>query len=172
MLRDKAGCFGPLWRNEQLSGTRQRTANQNGARRQARRGRAAARPEGLSLDREDPALHRRRRIDFPAAAPRHLFHRRPGGADLRPEKRQPAGARQREAGLGSGRRHDCRRRVAKGLSDLILISGFDGGTGASPRSSIKHAGLPVGAWAFGNPSNTDDEQAAQPCRDSRPTVSS
>jgi len=33
--------------------------------------------------------------------------------------------------------------VAKAKADLILISGADGGTGASPSSSIKHAGLPV-----------------------------
>ncbi|MFZ9091685.1 MAG: glutamate synthase-related protein, partial [Planctomycetaceae bacterium] len=36
--------------------------------------------------------------------------------------------------------------VAKGHSDNILISGFDGGTGASPLTSIKHAGLP---WELG-----------------------
>ncbi len=36
--------------------------------------------------------------------------------------------------------------VAKGNSDEVLISGFDGGTGASPLSSIKHAGLP---WELG-----------------------
>ncbi|GGH75397.1 glutamate synthase (NADPH/NADH) large chain [Pullulanibacillus pueri] len=36
--------------------------------------------------------------------------------------------------------------VAKGLADVILISGSDGGTGASPRSSIQHAGLP---WELG-----------------------
>jgi glutamate synthase (NADPH/NADH) large chain len=36
--------------------------------------------------------------------------------------------------------------VAKAKSDVILISGFDGGTGASPISSIKHAGLP---WELG-----------------------
>src|SRR5690606_36102979 len=30
--------------------------------------------------------------------------------------------------------------------DIILISGYDGGTGASPRTSIKHAGLP---WELG-----------------------
>ena len=36
--------------------------------------------------------------------------------------------------------------VAKGKADMILISGFDGGTGASPRSSIRHAGLP---WELG-----------------------
>jgi len=33
--------------------------------------------------------------------------------------------------------------VAKAFSDIIIISGADGGTGASPASSIKHAGLPV-----------------------------
>src|SRR5262249_41718846 len=36
--------------------------------------------------------------------------------------------------------------VAKGKSDLVLISGDTGGTGASPLSSIKHAGLP---WELG-----------------------
>ncbi|MBZ5859109.1 glutamate synthase large subunit [Flavihumibacter profundi] len=36
--------------------------------------------------------------------------------------------------------------VAKAKSDVILIAGFDGGTGASPVSSIKHAGLP---WELG-----------------------
>ncbi len=33
--------------------------------------------------------------------------------------------------------------VAKAHADLIVISGTEGGTGASPNSSIKHAGLPV-----------------------------
>jgi glutamate synthase domain-containing protein 2/glutamate synthase domain-containing protein 1/glutamate synthase domain-containing protein 3 len=36
--------------------------------------------------------------------------------------------------------------VAKGNADEVLISGYDGGTGASPLSSIKHAGLP---WELG-----------------------
>ncbi|MBN1671802.1 MAG: glutamate synthase large subunit [Kiritimatiellae bacterium] len=36
--------------------------------------------------------------------------------------------------------------VAKGRADMILISGYDGGTGASPLSSIKHAGVP---WELG-----------------------
>ncbi|MHB0997973.1 MAG: glutamate synthase large subunit [Armatimonadota bacterium] len=36
--------------------------------------------------------------------------------------------------------------VAKAHADTILISGYDGGTGASPRSSIRHAGLP---WELG-----------------------
>ncbi|CUH95144.1 Ferredoxin-dependent glutamate synthase 1 [Propionispora sp. 2/2-37] len=46
-----------------------------------------------------------------------------------------------EAGVGT-----IAAGVAKGLADVILISGYDGGTGASPRSSIRHAGLP---WELG-----------------------
>jgi glutamate synthase domain-containing protein 2/glutamate synthase domain-containing protein 1/glutamate synthase domain-containing protein 3 len=36
--------------------------------------------------------------------------------------------------------------VSKGKADLVLISGHDGGTGASPLTSIKYAGLP---WELG-----------------------
>jgi glutamate synthase (NADPH/NADH) large chain len=36
--------------------------------------------------------------------------------------------------------------VAKAFSDVVLISGHDGGTGASPLTSIKHAGAP---WELG-----------------------
>ncbi|UOR03035.1 glutamate synthase large subunit [Leucobacter allii] len=36
--------------------------------------------------------------------------------------------------------------VAKALSDVILVSGHDGGTGASPMNSLKHAGSP---WELG-----------------------
>jgi glutamate synthase (NADPH/NADH) large chain/glutamate synthase (ferredoxin) len=46
-----------------------------------------------------------------------------------------------EAGVGT-----IAAGVAKANADIILISGHDGGTGASPLSSIKHAGLP---WELG-----------------------
>lgn len=36
--------------------------------------------------------------------------------------------------------------VSKAKADVVLISGFDGGTGASPLTSLKHAGLP---WELG-----------------------
>jgi glutamate synthase (NADPH/NADH) large chain len=42
-----------------------------------------------------------------------------------------------EAGVGT-----IAAGVAKAHADTIVISGYDGGTGASPLSSIKHAGLP------------------------------
>ena len=46
-----------------------------------------------------------------------------------------------EAGVGT-----IAAGVAKANADRILISGFDGGTGASPLSSIQHAGIP---WEVG-----------------------
>ncbi|HVD96577.1 MAG TPA: glutamate synthase large subunit [Cytophagaceae bacterium] len=46
-----------------------------------------------------------------------------------------------EAGVGT-----VAAGVAKAHSDVVLVSGYDGGTGASPISSIKHAGLP---WELG-----------------------
>jgi glutamate synthase (NADPH) large chain len=46
-----------------------------------------------------------------------------------------------EAGVGT-----VASGVAKAHSDVILIAGYDGGTGASPLSSIRHAGLP---WELG-----------------------
>ncbi len=46
-----------------------------------------------------------------------------------------------EAGVGT-----VAAGVCKAKADAVLISGYDGGTGASPLSSIKHAGLP---WELG-----------------------
>ena len=46
-----------------------------------------------------------------------------------------------EAGVGT-----VAAGVCKAKADAVLISGYDGGTGASPVSSVKHAGLP---WELG-----------------------
>ena len=46
-----------------------------------------------------------------------------------------------EAGVGT-----IAAGVAKAHADVIVISGFDGGTGAAPLTSMKHAGLP---WEVG-----------------------
>ncbi|MBX2858745.1 MAG: glutamate synthase large subunit [Cellvibrionaceae bacterium] len=46
-----------------------------------------------------------------------------------------------EAGVGT-----IAAGVCKGYADVVLIAGHDGGTGASPLGSIKHAGLP---WELG-----------------------
>ena len=42
-----------------------------------------------------------------------------------------------EAGVGT-----IAAGVAKAHADVVVISGFDGGTGAAPLTSVKHAGLP------------------------------
>ena len=68
---------------------------------------------GHKVSRDDrPAALRQARhfADFAAAASRHLFHRGPGAADLRPEAGQPAGAGVGEAGGRTRRRHRRRRR--------------------------------------------------------------
>jgi glutamate synthase (NADPH/NADH) large chain len=88
----------------------------------------------------------RRWPDLAAAAPRHLLDRGSGAADLRPEEHQSEKADisvklVSEVGVGT-----VAAGVAKARADHITISGFDGGTGASPLTSIKHAGSP---WEIG-----------------------
>ncbi|CAK7083508.1 MAG: Ferredoxin-dependent glutamate synthase 1 [Bacteroides rodentium] len=57
----------------------------------------------------------------PPAPPRHLLHRRPGAAHLRPEEREPTGENQRKAGGGKRCGHHCRRGgKGKGRPDSHL----------------------------------------------------
>ena len=58
---DQAGGLGPVRRDQRVPGQRRRAADQDGAGRQAGRGRSAAGPQGLPVDREDAALDARRR---------------------------------------------------------------------------------------------------------------
>ena len=81
---------------------------------------------------------------LPAAAPRHLLHQ-DLTADQRCEDSQPE---ERihvklvfEFGVGT-----IAAGVAKCHADVVLISGYDGGTGAAPLNAIKHAGTP---WEIG-----------------------
>ena len=111
--RDQAGGVGPVRRDVGVPHQRRRPADQDGPGRQARRGRPAARRQGVPVDREDPALHAGRRADLAAAAPRHLLDRGPQAAHPRPEELEPVGPRPREA-RGRGRRRArwrpaCRR---------------------------------------------------------------
>ncbi len=96
-FRRQAGCLGAVRGDERVPRQCRRSADQDGPGRQARRGRPAARPQGLSVDRESAVRHARRRPHLAAAAPRHLFDRGPGAAHLRPEERQPRSAHSREA---------------------------------------------------------------------------
>ena len=60
-----------------------------------------------------------------------------------------------EAGVGT-----IAAGVAKAKADNILISGYDGGTGAAGRTSVKHAGVPLGIRLVRNSSNIDAQQIA------------
>ena len=83
--------------------------------------------------------------DLAAAASRHLLDRRSGAAHLRSEEREPAARIHvklvAEVGVGT-----IAAGVAKAHADVVLISGHDGGTGASPLTAIKHSGMP---WELG-----------------------
>ena len=54
--------------------------------------------------------------------------------------------------------------VSKARADHVTISGFEGGTGASPLTSLKHAGSPVGNRARRDPPDAGDQPPAQPHR--------
>ena len=109
-LGDQAGRLRALRRHDRVPGRRRRAADQGLAGRQARRGRAAARPQGRRRDRAPAPLDARRRPDLAASAPRHLLDRGPRAADPRPALRQPDGRDQRQARRARGRRHRRRRR--------------------------------------------------------------
>ena len=108
-LGHQAGRLRPLRRHLGVPHQRRRPADQDGPGRQARRGRAAPRPQGVPVDRQDAVLHARRRSDQPAAAPRHLLDRGPQAADPRSEELQPGGARARQARRRGRSRHRCGR---------------------------------------------------------------
>ena len=97
------------------------------------------------LHRLDPPHDPRGRADLAAAPPRHLLDRGPQAADLRPALLQPEAQVSvklvSEVGVGT-----VAAGVSKANADRVLISGHDGGTGASPLSSIQAAGVP---WEIG-----------------------
>ena len=107
---DQAGGQRQVRRDGQLPRQRRRTANQDRPRREARRRRRVAGPQGGRLHRLHSPFHPRRRPHQPAAAPRHLLHRGHRPADPRLEERQSEGAHQREARRRHRRRHGGRGR--------------------------------------------------------------
>ena len=118
------------------------TRNQGCARCQTGRRRAVAREKSFAVYCLVEKIQSRCAVDFSASAPRHLLHRGFGAAyfDLHavnPEAKVSVKL-VGQAGIGT-----VASGVAKANADIIQISGGDGGTGASPLSSIKHCGGPV-----------------------------
>jgi hypothetical protein len=83
----QAGGVGPLRRHGRVPALGRPDPDQDGAGRQARRGRPAARRQGHRVHRQAALLGAGRGPHLAAAAPRHLLDRRPGAADPRPEER-------------------------------------------------------------------------------------
>ena len=103
-------------------------------------------PQGRRLHRLAAQLDPGRGADLAAAAPRHLLDRGPQAADLRPALRQPDRLGVGQAGVARWAWGRWRPGVAKANADHVTIAGHDGGTGASPQSSIQGAGVP---WEIG-----------------------
>ena len=134
-----SGRFGsrpPTWRTP--------TSCRSRSRRAPSRARAPAPgPQGVARDRP-PAPHPARRRPHLAAAPRHLLDRGPGQLiyDLKQVNAAQVSVKLvAEEGVGT-----IAAGCVKALADVVHISGQNGGTGASPLSSIKHAGMP---WELG-----------------------
>ena len=144
-LAHQAGRLGPLRRDARVPGPRRRDPDQDGPGLQAGRGRPAPGPQGVGRDRP-PAPHpARRRPHLPAAPPRHLLHRGPRPAHLRPQagERRPGVG---EAGGRRQRRHHRRRRGEGAGRRRAHLRRQRRHRRLARSSSIKHAGLP---WELG-----------------------
>ena len=143
---DQAGGLGPLRRHHQLPGQRRRAADQDGAGREARRGRPAC-PATKWTRSSRATRHSIPGVGLISPPPHHDIYSIEDLAqliyDLKNVNPQARISVKLVAEVGVG---TVAAGVAKAHADVVLISGDDGGTGASPLSSIKHAGIP---WELG-----------------------
>jgi glutamate synthase domain-containing protein 2 len=106
------------------------------------RGGQLPRPQGLPVDRQGALCHAG--VGLISPPPHHDIYSIEDLAQLIHDLKNanPKGSDSREARGGGGCGHRSPRGVAKAHADVVLISGHDGGTGASPLTSIKHGGVP------------------------------
>ncbi len=143
--RDQAGRLGALRRDQPLPGQRRRAANQDGAGRETGRGRPA--PGHKVNDFIAKIRYAVPGVGLISPPPHHDIYSIEDLAQLIFDLKN-ANDRARvsvklvaEVGVGT-----IAAGVSKAKADVVLISGYDGGTGASPLTSIKHAGIP---WELG-----------------------
>ena len=142
----KQVASGTVWRDEPISGQRQGTADQDGARREARRRRTAC-PVTRWIEVIARVRHSTPGVGLISPPPHHDIYSIEDLAQLIYDLKN-SNPRARisvklvsEVGVGT-----IAAGVAKAHADVVLISGDSGGTGASPLTSIKHAGIP---WELG-----------------------
>ena len=159
----QAGGLGSVRRDVGVPHQRRRHPDQDGAGREARRGRPAARQQGLPVGGQDPALDAGGGADQPAAAPRHLLDRGPRAADPRPEERQPVGTRARQARLRGRGRHRGRRRLqgARGRRPDLRPRRRDGRV---PADLAQARGRTLGARPRRDPADPAAQRPARPDR--------
>ena len=144
-LGDQAGRLGPLRRHDGISRQLRHDADQDGAGRQARRRRPIARPQGRRHHRA--VRHSTPGVGLISPPPHHDIYSIEDLAQLIYDLKNvnPDGQVSvklvSEIGVGT-----VAAGVAKARADHVTIAGFEGGTGASPLTSIKHAGSP---WEIG-----------------------
>ena len=144
--RDQAGRFGPIRRHEPLSGQRARNCRSRW-RRARSPAKAASCPAEKFIRGSPRCVIPRRASDLISPPPHHDIYSIEDLAELIHDLKN-ANHHARisvklvaEVGVGT-----IAAGVAKAHADVVLISGYDGGTGASPQTSIKHAGIP---WELG-----------------------
>ena len=161
-LADQAGGLGPLRRDDRVprstpTNCRSRSprapsparAASCPATRSARTSPACATPRPASRSISPPPHHDIYSIEDLAQLIYDLKMRQSRGAKVSVKLVSEVGVGTIAAG------------VAKAKADMVLISGHDGGTGASPLTSIKHAGLP---WELGLAETQQTLVANQPAR--------
>jgi glutamate synthase (NADPH/NADH) large chain len=123
----------------------------------------SCRPQGVPVDREGPPFDAGRGLISPP--PHHdiysiedlaqLIH------DLKNANREARISVKLVSEVGVG---TVAAGVAKGKADVVLISGYDGGTGASPRDLDQARGSAVGTGPGRDAPDAGAEQPAQPHR--------
>ena len=145
MLRDQTGSIGKIRRYQQIPCQCKRDPDQDGPGCKTGRGRPLTGRKGLPVDCKNTSLHTG--VSLISPPPHHDIYSIEDLAQLIYDlKNSNVNARisvklVSEAGVGT-----VAAGVAKAGAQVILISGYDGGTGAAPRSSIHNAGLP---WELG-----------------------
>ena len=143
--QDQTGRLGSFWCHRRIPERLRRAGDQSRPGCQARRRRPVARHESDRADRPPAPFHPRRDADHPP--PHHDIYSIEDLAQLIYDLKQINPRAKvtvklvRQSGVGT-----IAAGVAKAKADMILISGHNGGTGASPATSIKYAGLP---WEMG-----------------------
>ena len=144
--RHQAGGLGTLRRDRELPGQCRRSADQDGAGREARRRRPASRPQNRRGHRAECVIPMPG-VGLISPPPHHDIYSIEDLAqliyDLKNVNPQARISVKLVAEVGVG---TVAAGVSKAHADVVLISGHDGGTGASPLTSLKHAGAP---WELG-----------------------